>query len=168
MESHRTRTVAYQRCNFSTQLPTDLLYSPSHQWLAARSAGVWRVGLTRFATRRLGEIVDHQFQVPVQSRVEPGQVLGWVEGFKAVSDVLCVVSGRFLRSNAALSEQIALITKAPYGAGWLYEVCGEPDAACLPVKRYCALLDRTIDRLLEEQQARGDDSAPAAPPSDVP
>ena len=43
----------------------------------------------------LGEMVDHGFETADNSRVEPGQIVGWVEGFKAISDVYCVATGKF-------------------------------------------------------------------------
>ena len=86
--------------------------------------GRWRVGLTKFATRMLGEMVDHGLEIEPGTPVECGQIIGWVEGFKAISDLFCVADGRFLGSNPALKERMALMTKDPFGAGWVYEVEG--------------------------------------------
>jgi glycine cleavage system H protein len=111
------------------------------------------VGLTRFATRMLGEMVDHGFEIGPGAAVECGQVIGWVEGFKAISDLFCVVEGGFLGSNPALKERISLISKDPYQKGWLYEAKGRPDAKCLDVHAYRDLLDKTIDRILAQRKA---------------
>ncbi len=110
------------------------------------------MGLTKFATRMLGEMVDHGFEPEPGATVCLGDILGWVEGFKAISDLFCVVDGKFQGANPALREKIALITRDPYGAGWLYEVKGKPDPKCLDVHAYRALLDKTIDRLLAQQK----------------
>ena len=48
-------------------------------------------------------------------------------------------------------QNIELIGKEPYGAGWLYLIDGTPDAKCVDLATYRALLDRTIDRILEKQ-----------------
>jgi glycine cleavage system H protein len=77
--------------------------------------------------------------------------IGWVEGFKAISDLVCVASGRLAGGNPALKEQITLLNRDPYGMGWLYEVEGTPDPKCLELHAYAALLDQTIDRLNEQQ-----------------
>src|SRR6185312_12180859 len=53
--------IAYKRSRFSTRLPTDRLYTPSHFWCAAEPEGVWRVGFTKFATRMLGDLVEFGF-----------------------------------------------------------------------------------------------------------
>jgi glycine cleavage system H protein len=151
MERKRPKTLQYKRSNFVTQLPVDYRYSPSHCWLAAEGPGVWRVGLTKFAVRMLGEMVDHGFEVEPGARVEPGQILGWVEGFKAISDLYCVGRGRFAGANPALRDRITLINRDPYGAGWLYQFKGEPDDLCTDVQGYRQLLDQTIDKILERQ-----------------
>jgi len=152
-------TLHYKRSHFATQLPVDYLYSPSHAWLARQADGTWRVGLTRFATRMLGEMVDHGFELSAGVPVETGQIVGWVEGFKAISDLYCVARGEFLGGNPALKEKLGLIDRDGYGAGWLYAVRGEPDPKCMDVHAYRGLLDETIDRILAKQQ----NDAPACP-----
>jgi len=140
--------LEYKRARFAARLPTDYLYSPSHFWLARREEDLWRVGLTKFGTRRLGEMVEHGFGVELNARVTLGQVIGWVEGFKAISDLHCLVEGRFAGGNPALQTEITLINKDPHGAGWLYAVKGRPDTKCVGVEGYVRILDQTIDRLL--------------------
>jgi len=152
MQAPRPKTLHYKRSNFATQLPVDFLYTPSHAWLAAVGPGRWRVGLTKFATRMLGEMVDHGLEIEPGTKVECGQIIGWVEGFKAISDLFCVADGQFLGSNAALKEKIALMTKDPFGAGWVYEVEGRPDTRCIEVQAYRDLLDKTIERLLAQRK----------------
>lgn len=153
MSATPAATLPYRRSHFATQLPTAFLYSPTHCWIAHQDGDRWRVGFTKFAVRMLGEMVDHGFDTPVESGVKPGQVLGWVEGFKAISDVFCVADGVFEGSNPALRDAISLVSDEPYSKGWLYAVRGRPDPNCLDVHAYRDLLDRTITRILEKQQA---------------
>ena len=145
-------TLLYKRARFVTHLPVDRLYSPSHFWIAKHEAGLWRVGFTRFATRMLGEIVEHEFQVATGATVVSGQIIGWIEGFKAISDIYCVAEGKFAGGNLALTEEIELLGKEPYGAGWLYAIEGNPDSRCTDVHGYVGLLDATIDKMLEKQE----------------
>lgn len=148
-------TSFYKRSNFVTHLPVDYLYSPTHFWLA-RIAGTdnrWRVGFTKFATRMLGEIVDHQFDKQAGDAVRSGEIIGSIEGFKAISDLYCVADGEFAGSNPALRDRIELVGEDPYNAGWLYEFRGTPDAKCGNVQSYRLLLDSTIERILEKQKA---------------
>ena len=152
MDRKRPRTLQYKRSHFVTQLPVDYLYSPSHCWIADQTEGLWRVGLTKFATRMLGEMVDHGCEIETDAPVESGQIIGWVEGFKAISDIFCIAEGNFSGPNPVLKEKITMVNKDPYGAGWLYVVKGKPDAKCVDVRGYQAILDKTIDKILEKQK----------------
>jgi glycine cleavage system H protein len=152
MPTAQPKTLHYKRSHFATQLPVDYLYTPSHAWAARQEDGLWRVGLTKFATRMLGEMVDHGFECEPGAPVQIGQIIGWVEGFKAISDLFCVAAGEFAGGNPALKEQIALVSKDPYRAGWLYAMKGEPDPKCVDVQAYRDILDKTIDRLLAQRK----------------
>ena len=155
MASDKPRTLHYKRSHFATQLPVDYLYTPSHAWLARQPDGSWRVGLTRFASRMLGHMVDHGFELEAGTPVQPGQIVGWVEGFKAISDLYCVVAGEFTGGNPTLKEKLSLVDTDCYVAGWLYAARGDADAKCMDVHAYRALLDATIDKILEKQMADG-------------
>lgn len=146
-------TSFYKRSNFIVHLPVDCLYSPSHFWLSRREGDRWRVGFTKFATRMLGEIVDLQFEKQTGDTVGSGEIIGSIEGFKAISDIYCVVDGRFAGGNGALRTEIERVSKEPFAAGWLYEAEGTPDPKCGDLESYRRLLDATIDRILAKQQA---------------
>jgi len=148
-------TSFYKRSNFVTHLPTECLYSPSHFWLREVESGLWRVGFTKFATRMLGEMVEVQWEKVAAAAVASGEIIGSIEGFKAISDLYCVADGAFAGGNPALSTQIESVGEDPYGEGWLYAVKGSPDRKCVDLAAYRALLDTTIDRILEKQSADG-------------
>lgn len=140
--------IPYRRSRFSTQLPTDRRYTPSHFWLLEVEPGLWRVGFTRFATRMLGDLVEHGFEVKPGEAVEPGQTIGWVEAFKAITDLYCVGTGAFHEANALLEQDPSAFDGDPYGAGWLYVFRGAPDANTVDAQGYTALLDLAIDKIL--------------------
>lgn len=152
MDQPQSQTLLFKRSHFVTALPVDYLYTRSHAWLVRREGDVWRVGLTKFALRMLGELVDYGFNTKSGAAVQPGDIVGWVEGFKAISDLYCVAHGDFLGTNPALEEKISLVTRDPYDAGWLYEVRGRATDQCLDVHAYHRLLDKTIERLLARQK----------------
>jgi len=152
-----SETSFYKRSTFVTHLPVEARYSPSHFWLREIEPGQWRVGFTKFATRMLGEIVEVQWEKPDGASVASGEIIGSIEGFKAISDIYCAADGAFAGGNPAISADAELIGRDPYGAGWLYAVTGQPDAKCIDVAAYRSLLDATIDRILEKQH--GDESA---------
>jgi glycine cleavage system H protein len=147
--------IRFKRNHFSTRLPRGCRYTASHFWLAEAEPGIWRIGLTTFATRMLGEIVEFDFEVPASSKVNPGDAVGWIEGFKATSDLFCVAGGEFLGPNPLAVEDPALVCREPFAGGWLYSVKGEPDADALDVNGYVDLLNETIDRMLERPWQSG-------------
>lgn len=140
--------IPYNRSRFSTRLLEDRLYTAGHSWLEREDEEVWRVGFTKFAVRMLGEIVELGFEAEPGATVETGQVIGWLEGFKAVTDMYSPLGGRFEGFNPAVDEQAALLSNDPYRRGWLFRVRGQPGDDCLDVHGYIALLDTTIDKML--------------------
>lgn len=143
-------TISYKRARFATQLPVAALYSPAHFWIARHEGDTWRVGLTKFGSRMLGEMVDYGIDIAPAAAVAPGQVIGWIEGFKAVSDLFCIAEGKFAGANPELESKITAINQDPYGAGWIYAVSGKPDSTCVDVEGYAQILDATIDKLLQK------------------
>jgi glycine cleavage system H protein len=148
--------IAYKRSRFSTRLPVDRLYTPSHFWLVEVEPSVWRVGFTKFATRMLGDMVEFGFDAKPGSTVSVGQAIGWVEGFKALTDLYCAADGEFIGINPALNGDITLTDADPYGQGWLYTVKGTPEPNSVDVRGYMEILDLTVDRMQGKDQASGD------------
>ena len=142
--------IRFKRNRFVARFPRLYRYSLAHFWLAEEEPGEWRVGLTHFATRMLGEIVEFDVESPVGSTVETGTVIGWIEGMKAVTDLFCVASGELLGLNPLALEDIEKVCKDPYGEGWLYAVRGEPDPDTVGVEAYLEQLGETIDAMEEQ------------------
>jgi len=140
--------LRYRRARFSTRLPTDRLYSKSHVWLREVEGGTWRVGHTKFAMRMLGEPVEIGFEVAPGEEVERGQVIGWLEGFKAVTDLFTPMGGRFRGPNPELEQRIEAMMRRPYDEGWLYEVEGQPGDDLVGAGEYASYLDGTIDKAM--------------------
>jgi glycine cleavage system H protein len=139
--------LRYRRNKFAGNFPAAARYTRSHAWLAEDPPGRWRVGLTGFATRMLGEVVEFGFDVPEGAPVKTSDVIGYIEGFKAVSDLFCVADGVFEGANPVARADPALIWAKPHHEGWLYAVRGTPDPEALDVHAYVAFLDETIDRM---------------------
>ena len=148
------KVILYKRNRFQSRLPKACLYTRSHFWMEELEpangdrAALYRVGFTRFATRMLGEIVEHGFEAKLGKPVTVGQAIGWVEGFKALSDVYCVVDGTFEGGNPDLDADPTRIDKDPYNAGWLYLARGTPEPNSVAVEGYMQILDATIDKML--------------------
>jgi glycine cleavage system H protein len=143
----------YRRSRFSTRLLTDRLYTPSHFWVQEHEPGHWRVGLTKFAARMLGDVVDIGFDTATDSAVRLGDAIGWFEGFKARSDLYSVVDGRFMGGNPLLADDVDVIDRDRYSAGWLYAVDGRVDPDACDAAGYVRLLDHVIDRMRGQTSA---------------
>jgi glycine cleavage system H protein len=151
--------LRYKRSRFTTRLPAGRRYTAAHMWLAQTSADEWRIGFTKFAVRMLGEVVESGFEVKPGGAVEVGQVIGWLEGFKASTDLYCAMAGEFLGANPLLSSNAERIHADPYGDGWLYRARGTVDPLSMDVHAYAAVLDRAIDKIQGEEHSEEDGQA---------
>jgi len=142
--------ISYKRSRFSTRLLEHRLYTAGHSWLEREpdTDDLWRVGFTKFAVRMLGDIVELGFETSPGAAVETGDVVGWLEGFKAVTDIFSPLGGQFEGFNPAVDEEATMLSRDPYGKGWLFRVRGQPGNDCLDVHGYVSLLDTTIDKML--------------------
>lgn len=157
MSGSRDQTVYFRRARFTTHLPRDRRYSPSHYWLLEESAGVWRIGFTKFATRMLGDIVEFEFSIPPGTNASLGDEIGSIEGLKAVTSVFAAGSGRFLGEGEPLRRDVTLAESDPYGAGWLYRLQGEPGQDTVDVHGYVMILEATIEKMLAGRHAGSDE-----------
>ena len=124
-------------------VPDDLQYTKSHEWVRKLSSGQVEVGITHHAQESLGDLVF--VEVPQTDRhVAAGEACAVVESVKAASDVYSPVSGRVVASNADLAQRPELLNQDPYGAGWLMRVqldAGAPSSALLTAAEYAQTLD---------------------------
>lgn len=142
------KPIRYRRARFSTRLYDDCLYTPAHAWLRREDGETWRIGYTQFAMRMLGEPVELEFEAQPGDAIARGQGIGWLEGFKAVSDIYAPMDGVFRGVNPALLDRIDLLGRDPHQAGWLYRVEGAPGPDCLDRAAYMAVLDTAIDTMM--------------------
>lgn len=136
----------YQRARFRTQLPRSYRYTASHFWVCSAGPDTWKIGLTAFALRMLGELVEHEWQAQPNSPITRGQTLGWLDGFKAATDIYAIADGTFLTGNPDLKRNIDLLAQDCYGTGWLYMVKGVLDPDIVDAEQYGRILDATIDQ----------------------
>ncbi len=102
-------------------IPTDLHYTKSHEWVRDIEGGAVEIGITEHAQSALGDLVF--VEVPEVGRVlSAGDACAVVESVKAASDVYSPVTGKVIASNAALAGKPELLNQDPYGEGWLFRV----------------------------------------------
>lgn len=101
-------------------VPANLLYSESHEWVEKTSETTAKVGLTDYAQSHLGDLVF--VNLPMEGdTLSIGESFGDVESVKAVSDVNAPVDGVVSAINEDLLDSPADINKNPYEA-WFIEV----------------------------------------------
>jgi glycine cleavage system H protein len=111
-----------------SDLPNDLQYTRSHEWVRRLASGEVEVGVTDHAQQALGDLVF--VEVPEVGReLNAGDPCAVVESVKAASDVYCPVSGKVVASNATLVTSPELLNQEPYGAGWLMRIAPAAAAA---------------------------------------
>ncbi len=144
--------VRFKHARFSARFPAGFRYSLSHYWMAEDEGepGLWRVGFTKFATRMLGELVEAQYDVKEGGIVTSGQQIGYVEGFKAASDLYCVMDGTFAGGNPALEIDACIVRSSPYTDGWLYAVRGRPEESSVDADGYIAHLEALIEKMQQD------------------
>lgn len=100
--------------------PTNLLYAKSHEWVQDMGDGSFRIGLTDYAQKELGDLVF--VNLPQEGdKVEVGSAFGDVESVKAVSDVYSPVSGVVCAINEELLDHPENINQDAYAA-WMIQV----------------------------------------------
>ena len=99
--------------------PVDLKYSKTHEWVDMVN-GVATVGISDFAQDALGDVVFVNLPA-VGDEVTAGESFGDVESVKAVSDLICPVSGIVCAVNDELDEAPENLNKDPYGS-WIIKV----------------------------------------------
>lgn len=99
--------------------PTELKYAKSHEWLKYEN-GVAVIGISDFAQKALGDVV--YIGLPeVGAQVTAGESFGDVESVKAVSDLICPVTGVICAVNDELDDSPELLNEDPYSA-WIIKV----------------------------------------------
>lgn len=103
-----------------SEIPQHLRYTQEHEWLRA-DGDRWRVGITRFATTELGDVV--MVELPrVGDAVARGDAVGTIESVKAVSELYAPISGKITAVNDALKNEPELVNSDPYDKGWMIEI----------------------------------------------
>jgi glycine cleavage system H protein len=101
-------------------IPDNLLFAASHEWVKVEADGSVTVGISDFAQEQLGELVF--LEVPEVGRdLGVAEACAVVESVKAASDVYAPISGKVIESNAALLDNLGTVNTDPYGA-WLFKL----------------------------------------------
>lgn len=106
-------------------VPKDLKYTESHEWVRREADGTVTVGITDHAQEQLGDIVF--VECPKAGRkVAAREAVGVVESVKAASDIYAPVAGEIVAGNDALADAPEKVNADAYGS-WMYRL--RPDNA---------------------------------------
>ncbi|WP_022952936.1 glycine cleavage system protein GcvH [Leucothrix mucor] len=104
-----------------SNLPTDLKYAASHEWVKSNDDGTVTVGITDHAQELLGDLVF--VELPEEgAELTAGEQCAVVESVKAASDVYAPVSGEVVAINGDLDGEPELVNTAPFEGGWMFRV----------------------------------------------
>ena len=103
----------------SYKILPDLRYLPEHDW-AKKKGDVVLMGVTDFAQRTLKDVV--YIDLPeVGETFNFRDVIGSIESVKAVSDLLCPISGEVLEINEKIVDEPEKVNEDPYSS-WLIKI----------------------------------------------
>ena len=101
-----------------TNLPTDLKYASTHEWVRLEIDNVVRLGITDFAQQELGDLVF--IELPELGRKLAAQEqCAVVESVKTASDLFSPVAGEVVAVNESVVDEPELVNNDPYGT-WLF------------------------------------------------
>jgi glycine cleavage system H protein len=122
-------------------VPADLKYTKTHEWLRNLPDGTIEIGITDHAQHALGDLVF--VEVPEKGRVlKAGDACAVVESVKAASDVYCPIAGEVTAGNPALAATPEIVNEDAFGRGWLWRLRPAAGAqpALLSPAEYAAVL----------------------------
>ncbi len=114
-------------------IPADLKYTRSHEWIRSEADGTISVGITEHAQELLGDLVFIELPM-VGSDLAARQEAAVVESVKAAADVYAPLAGTIVDVNQAGVDAPETVNQDAYAA-WLFKMT--PDNI--------ADLDQTLD-----------------------
>ena len=104
-----------------SNIPAELRYAASHEWVRPEGNGIFTVGITEHAQELLGDMVF--LDLPDEGvQIAMGDDVAVAESVKAASDVYAPITGEVIEVNEDLEDSPELVNSDPYGDGWLFKV----------------------------------------------
>lgn len=101
-----------------TDLPANLKYADTHEWVRVENTNLVRVGITDFAQEQLGDLVF--IQLPETGRkLAQNEQCATLESVKTASDLYSPVTGVVVETNQDAIDEPQLVNENPYGT-WLF------------------------------------------------
>ncbi|MFC5301242.1 glycine cleavage system protein GcvH [Azospira restricta] len=103
-----------------SNVPANLKYTESHEWVRAEADGTVTVGITDHAQEALGDLVFVELP-EVGKSYAAGQELAVVESVKAAADVYAPIAGEVTEVNQSAADAPESVNQDAYGA-WLFKL----------------------------------------------
>jgi len=104
-----------------SNIPDELRYATSHEWIRIEDDGNASVGISDHAQDALGDIVFVELPEPGTS-VNAKDEVAVVESVKAASDIYSPVSGSIIAINETLLDAPETVNSSPYENGWFFKI----------------------------------------------
>jgi glycine cleavage system H protein len=104
-----------------SNIPSDLKYASSHEWVRNEGDGIVTVGITEHAQELLGDMVFVDLP-DVDDEFSAGDDCAVAESVKAASDIYAPVAGTIVEINEELEDSPETVNSDPYGDGWLFKI----------------------------------------------
>jgi glycine cleavage system H protein len=101
-------------------VPEELNYTDSHEWIRREDDGTVTIGITDHAQAALGDLVYVELPKPGR-KVAAGEACAVVESVKAASDVYAPLKGEIVAGNDALAGAPESVNENAYAA-WLFRI----------------------------------------------
>lgn len=104
-----------------SNIPSDLKYASSHEWVRNEGDGIVTVGITEHAQGLLGDMVFVDLP-DVGDEFAAGDDCAVAESVKAASDIYAPVAGEIVEVNEELEDAPENVNNDAYGDGWLFKI----------------------------------------------
>lgn len=104
-----------------SNIPSELKYATSHEWVRNEGDGVVTVGITEHAQGLLGDMVFVELP-DVGDQISTGDDVAVAESVKAASDIYAPISGEVVEVNEDLEDSPELVNSDAFGDGWMFKV----------------------------------------------
>jgi glycine cleavage system H protein len=104
-----------------SNIPSELRYASSHEWLRNEGDGTVTIGITEHAQELLGDMVFVELP-EVGENVSTGDDVAVAESVKAASDIYAPVSGEVIAVNEDLEDSPELVNSDAFGDGWMFKI----------------------------------------------
>lgn len=104
-----------------SDIPNNLKYCKTHEWVSDPVDGIVTIGITDHAQEQLGDLVFVELP-EVGAAISAESECAVVESVKAASDIYSPLSGEVVEANELLADAPETINSDPYGEGWIFKL----------------------------------------------